>query len=88
MGSPLGATLASTVLVHFEKNWLQNCLSVFKPHYYWRYVDDIFILFTSPEHLEVFRNFVNDRSANMSFTIERKKQKVKHNVLSWCTDYS
>ena len=33
MGSPLGPTLANTFLVHFEKNWLQNCLSDFKPHY-------------------------------------------------------
>ena len=34
MGSPLGPTLASAFLEHFEKNWLQNCPSVFKPHYY------------------------------------------------------
>ena len=33
MGSPLGPTLANDFLVHFEKNWLQNCLSDFKPHY-------------------------------------------------------
>ena len=33
MGSPLGPTLANTFLVHFEINWLQNCLSDFKPHY-------------------------------------------------------
>ena len=26
----------------------------FKPHYYQQDVDDIFILFTSPEHLEAF----------------------------------
>ena len=33
MGSPLGPTLANAFLVHFEKNWLQNCPSDFKPHY-------------------------------------------------------
>ena len=33
MGSPLGLTLANAFLVHFEKNWLQNCPSDFKPHY-------------------------------------------------------
>ena len=42
MGSPLGPTLANAFLVHFEKNWLQNCPSDFKPYYYRRYVDDIF----------------------------------------------
>ena len=33
------------------KYWLRNCPSDFKPHYYRRYVDDIFVLFTSPKHL-------------------------------------
>ena len=74
MGSPLGPTLANAFLVHFEKNWLRNCPSDFKPHYYRRYVDDIFVLFTSPRHLEAFRNFLNGRHANLSFTIEREKQ--------------
>ena len=59
MGSPLGPTLTNAFLVHFEKNWLQNCRSDFKPYYYWRYVDDIFVSFTSPQHLEAFRNFLN-----------------------------
>ena len=62
-------------LVHVEKNWLQNCSSDFKPHYYRRYVGDIFVLFTSPKYLEAFQNFLNGRHANMSFTIECKKQK-------------
>ena len=75
MGSPLGPTLANTFLVHFEKNWLQDCPSDFKPHYY-RYVDGIFFLFTSPKHLEAFRNFLNGRHANMSFTTEHEKQNI------------
>ena len=74
MGSPLGPTLTNAFLVHFEKNWLQNCRSDFKPYYYWRYVDDIFVSFTSPQHLEAFRNFLNGWHATMSFTIEREKQ--------------
>ena len=74
MGSPLGPTLANAFLVYFEKTCLQNCPSEFKPHYYRRHVDDIFILFTSPKLLGAFRNFLNGRHANMSFTIEREKQ--------------
>ena len=74
MGSRLGPTLANTFLVHFEKNWLRNCPSDFKPHYYRRYVGDIFVLFTSPKHLEAFLNFLNGRHTNLSFTIEREKQ--------------
>ena len=74
MGSPLGSTLANAFLAHFEKNWLQSCPSDFKPYYYRRYVDDIFAVFTSSQHLEAFRNFLNGRHANMSFTIESEKQ--------------
>ena len=74
MGSPLGPTLADAFLVDFGKSWLQNCLSEFKPYYYRWYVDDIFVLFTSPEHLEVFRNFLNGQHVSMSFTIESDQQ--------------
>ena len=47
MGPHLGPALVNVFLVYFEKNWLQNCPSDFKPRYYRRYVDDIFVLFTS-----------------------------------------
>ena len=45
-----------------------------KPHYYRRHSDDIFVLFASSKHLKSFRNFLNDRPANISFTIESEKQ--------------
>ena len=48
MGSPLSPTLAIAFLVHFEKNWLQNCPSDFKTYYYRRYVDVIY--FYLPQH--------------------------------------
>ena len=66
--------MANAFLVYFEKNWLQNCPSDFKPHYYRRYVDGIFVLFTSPKHLEAFQNFLNGRHANMPFTVQFEKQ--------------
>ena len=74
MGSPLSPTLADCFLVYFEKNWLQNCPSDFKTHYYRRCVNDIYFLFTSLEHLEALQNFLNSRHANMFFTIESEKQ--------------
>ena len=73
-GSPVGPTFVHAFLVYFEKSWLQDCPSDFKPHYYRRYVDDIFVLFTSLEHLEVFGNFRNGRNTNMLFTIENEIQ--------------
>ena len=43
MGSPLGPTLANVFLCH----WSDYCLSHFKPIVCRRYVDDIFILFST-----------------------------------------
>ena len=74
MGSPLGPTLGNAFPVHFEKNWLQNCPSDFKPRYYGRYVDEMFVLFTPPKHLEAFQYFQNGPHVNMSFTIESEEQ--------------
>ena len=51
MGSPFGSTFANSFLCHYEKEWSDNCPIQFKPLIYIRYVDDIFILFSSKEHL-------------------------------------
>ena len=45
MGSPLGPSLANAFLAHYEQVWLDDCPVEFKPVYYKRYVDDIFVLF-------------------------------------------
>ena len=54
MGSPLGPSLANAFLAHYEQIWLNDCPDEFKPVYYKRYVDDIFVLFWSPHRLEKF----------------------------------
>ena len=54
MGSPLGPTLANAFLVYHEKNWLEHCPVEYRPLYYRRYVDDIFVLFNLAEHLKRF----------------------------------
>ena len=74
MGSPLGPSLANAFLSCHEKNWLNNCPQGFKPVFYRRYVDDIFILFKSNDHLKYFQDFVNFRYINMSFSMETKKE--------------
>ena len=50
MGSPLGPSLANAFLVHHEQNWLGSCPLEYRPSYYRRYVDDIFVLFKSSDH--------------------------------------
>ena len=68
MGPPLGPTLANAFLVYHEKNWLEHCPVEYRPLYYRRYVDDIFVLFNSAEHLKRFHSYLNSRHLNISFT--------------------
>ena len=74
MGSPLGPSLANTFLSYHETNWLNNCTQGLKTVFYRCYVDDIFILFKSNDHLKYFQDFVNFRYINMSFSMETKKE--------------
>ena len=74
MGSPLGTSLANAFLSYYEKNWLNNCPQGFKPVFYRRYVDDIFLLFKSNEHLKYFQDFLNSCHINMSFSMETEKE--------------
>ena len=59
MGSPLGSTLANAFLRHYRKEWLENCSSHFKTILYRRYVDDIFVTFSSKNHLQPFVDYMN-----------------------------
>ena len=61
MGSPLGPTFANIFLCYHQTLWLKNCLESFKPVYYERYVDDIFVLFQKLEQVLRFVNYVNKR---------------------------
>ena len=56
MGSPLVPALANVFLRHYEKEQLDNCPSHFKSIVYRIYVDDIFVLFSSKEHLVDYMN--------------------------------
>ena len=56
MGSPLSPTLANVFLCFHEQIWLNECPDEFKSVYYRRYVNNIFVLFLSPNHLEKFKN--------------------------------
>ena len=74
MGSPLGPSLANAFLSYHEKSWLNNCPQEFKPVFYQHYVDDIFILFKSNDHLKSFQGFLNSCHLNMSFSMETEKE--------------
>ena len=61
MGSPLRPTLANAFLWHYKKLWLDNCPTEFKNVVYRIYIDDIFVLFKSKDHLLSFARYMNTR---------------------------
>ena len=72
MGSPLDPTMANVFLSFYEMKWLEQCPNEFKPVFYRRYVDDIFVLFESAEHLSKFHAYLNTCHPNMSFSFEQE----------------
>ena len=72
MGSPLGPTLANLFLVSHERKWLESCPIHFRPKYYRRYVDDIFLMFEHKDHVKKFLRYMNSRHRNIQFTYEEE----------------
>ena len=70
MGSPLGPTLANLFMSYHEQIWLDECPLDFKPKFYRRYVDDIFILGENIEHIVKFKEYLNSKHQNINFTSE------------------
>ena len=65
ISSALGLTLVKVFLCHYEKIWLEECPSQFKPAVYGRYVSDIFVLLKSKEHLKLYVNYMNSKHKNI-----------------------
>ena len=70
MDSPLVSTPANAFLCHYEKIWVNQCFSQFKSVVYRIYVENIFVLFKSKEHLKLFANYLNSKHKNIKFTFE------------------
>ena len=75
MGNPLGPTLANIFLCHHEVNWLNECPQRFKPLFYKGYIDDTFLLFSDPSHVQEFLNYLNSKHINIKFTSEIENNK-------------
>ena len=48
------------------------CFELFKPNFYRRYVDDLFLLFENPNQVTPFFNYLNSQHSNIKFTIEKE----------------
>ena len=73
MGYPLGPALADIFMCSFESIWLRDCPNDFKPVFYRRYVDDIFALFSSPDHADEFKENMSSKHLNINFSIEKER---------------
>ena len=73
MGSSLGPTLANIFLCYCKTTGLKNCPKSFKPVYYKRYVDEIFVLFEKPEEVLRIVNYMNKRHKSIKFSFETEK---------------
>ena len=62
--------MANIFLCYHESDWLKDCSKDFKPIYYKRYADDIFVLFNKPEHAQFFLEYINKKHKNMKFSIK------------------
>ena len=67
-------SLSNAFLFYREKSWLEHCPLEYRPLYYRKYDDDIFVLFNSTEHLKCFHSYLNYRNPNISFAIENRKE--------------
>ena len=57
---------------HYEIEWLDNYPSHFKHIVYRRYVDDIFVIFSSKEHLQHFVDYMHKQHRYIKLTSETK----------------
>ena len=72
--APLGPTQENAFLCQYEKEWLDSYPIEFKPKLYQRYVDAIFVVFGSRDHVKKFVYYMNTKHPNICFTSELEDQ--------------
>ena len=73
---PLGPVLANAFLCHYETKWLEECPLSFVPVFYARYVDDIFVLLRSKDHIAPLARYMSSKHKNIRFTYEEEINNV------------
>ena len=75
MRFPLGAALANVFLCHHERKWLRECPVAYAPIFYKSYVDDIFVLLKSENHVNNLLFDLNRKHPNIRFTCYVEKDR-------------
>ena len=73
MGSPLGPALANVFTCSFESKCLRDCLNDLKPTFFRCYIDEIFVLFSCPDHAYKFRQYLSSKHPKIKFSIEKEE---------------
>ena len=68
--------MANAFLCHHKKAWIDDCPLSYAPIFYARYVDDIFVLIRSNEHISLLANYFSSKHPNIKFTYEIEKDNV------------
>ena len=72
MGSPLDPALANIFMYNFENKWLKDWPQSLKRVFYWRYIDDIFVLFSSLDQAEKFKKYFSSKHSKINFSSGKK----------------
>ena len=70
MDLPLGPILANICMCFNEIIWLSHSSASFKPVFYKRYVDDVFLLLKDQTGSTLFLDYINGKHHNIKFSIE------------------
>ena len=54
----------------FENRQLEDCRHGLKPVFYTRYVDDMFVRFSSLDHAEMFKEYLSSKHHKINFSLE------------------
>ena len=75
MGFHLGPALTNVFLCHHERTWLRESPVIYAPIFYKCYLDDIFVLLKSENHVNNLLFCLNPKHPNTSFTREIEKER-------------
>ena len=67
----MGPALTNTFMCCFESEWLRDFPNEFEPVFYRRYVDEIFALFSSPDHADKFKKYLSSIERKIIFSLEK-----------------
>ena len=70
MGSLLGPTLANAFLAHYENIWLEEYPLSFASIFYTRYVEGIFLIFRSSDHITKLAEYFSPKHPTYELEIE------------------